>query len=84
MAAVDVCRVNKIVAQVRNILKKQFLVAQRDVAEQNEVLVNLPHVAHVRHEAHRELAREHDHREPFADAGEAGAVGLHDSDRPGL
>ena len=28
--------------------------------------------------------REHDHREPVADAGEAGAVGLHDSDRPGL
>ena len=42
MATVDVRWVNEIVAQVRNVLKKQFLVAQRDMAEQNEVLVNLP------------------------------------------
>ena len=32
VAAVDVCRVNKIVAQMRDVLEKQFLVAKRDVA----------------------------------------------------
>ena len=83
-AAIHVGRVHEVVAQVRNILQKQFLMSKRNVAEKHKVLVNLSHVAHVRHEAHRELSGEHRHGEPFTDAGQARTVGLHDAARTSL
>ena len=40
-------------AQVGNVLKKDDRMAKRHVIEQDQVLVNLPHISYMRHHGHR-------------------------------
>ena len=47
-------REEKVSPQVRNVLEKDNLIAERDVQEQREVLMDLPHIAHVRHDGQAE------------------------------
>jgi hypothetical protein len=49
-AAADDGPVNELFAQMRNVLNNQHLVAERDAILLHQVLVDLPHVAHVRHD----------------------------------
>ena len=47
---------HKMLAQVRNMFEKNHFVPERDVIEQNQMLVQLPHVTDVRHDRHAEFA----------------------------
>src|SRR4029077_19944889 len=48
-AAVDLCGKYKMRPQMRDVLKKENLVPQCDVVEEDHVLMDLAHVSHVRH-----------------------------------
>ncbi len=39
--------------KVRNVLQQERIVPHRDMVEQHQVLVNLPHIAYVRHTGKR-------------------------------
>ena len=51
-------RVHEMFAQVRNVFQEERVVAQSDVVEKDQVLMNLAHVAHVRHNRQTELPRQ--------------------------
>ena len=75
---------HEIIAQVRDVLQKYRLVAQGDVVEQHQVLMDLAHVADVRHDRQSEFARHQAHGEEFGDAGETRAIGLDEMDGAGV
>jgi hypothetical protein len=43
---------------MRNVLEEQYLVTQRDVVEQDQMLVQLAHIANVRNDGKREFLGE--------------------------
>src|ERR1700693_234910 len=47
------------------------------MVEQHQVLVNLPHIAHVRNDSQAELSRQYADRDELRDAGYPRAVDLH-------
>ena len=53
--------------------------AKRNVTEQSQVLMQLPHVADVRNHGHAELAGQQTHREKFTHPGDAHGVHLNES-----
>jgi hypothetical protein len=55
-AVFDFARMNKMIAQVWDMLEKNGFMTERDVIEQNEVLMQLTHVTDVRHDGSAELA----------------------------
>jgi len=55
-AAFDLARMNKVFAQVRDVLQKNDFVTKRNMVEQNQMLVQLPHVADVRHDGNAKFA----------------------------
>lgn len=59
-----------------DVFKKDFLQAECDMIDQHQVLVNLPHVAHMRHDFQPELSCQQTHGQEFTDAANARAVNL--------
>ena len=49
---------DEIVAHMGDILKQQCFVPKRDVVEQDEVLVDLSHITHVRNNGQIEFSRQ--------------------------
>src|SRR5690349_18105419 len=64
-----------------NIFQKQSGETQRDMVEQNQVLVNLPHVSNVGYNGNPKLAREQTHRDKLADPADARAIRLNNARR---
>src|SRR4051812_21437641 len=48
----------EILAQVRDIFQEQRLVPERNVVEEHQVLMNLAHVANMRHDRQSKLSRQ--------------------------
>lgn len=66
--------------QVRNVFKEQSLVAKRNVVEQDQVLMDLPHVADVGYYRKAKFAGEQADGDKFRNSGKARAIGLNDMD----
>jgi len=75
---------DKVFSQMRDVFEKDKVVAEGDVVEQDEVLVQLPHVPNVRDDGHAKLPAKQTHSDEFADAGHAGRVHLDKSGAAGL
>ena len=58
MAVGQLHRVDKMVSQMGNVFKKDHFVAHRNVVYQDEVLMDLAHVADVRHDRDVKLPRQ--------------------------
>src|SRR5208282_6611733 len=80
-SALDSRRMNEMFAHVGNAFEEHRLMPDRDVIEQNEVLVNLPHVADVRHHRQSEFPREQAHRDELGNPREPRAIRLHEMQR---
>ena len=75
---------HQVVAQVGDVLQEDRVVTHGDVIEQHQVLMDLAHVADVRHHRQTELARHQAHCEKLRNARQARAIGLYEMDRAGL
>src|SRR5438876_7447409 len=82
-AAGDLTRMHKVLSQVRDVLEKHNLLSECDVVEQDEVLVDLPHVTNVWDDRHAKLPAKQAHRNEFADASHACRVHLDESGAAG-
>ena len=71
-------------AEVRNVLKKESLMAERDVVKQNKVLMDLAHVTHMRYHRKAEFASQQTHSEEFRNSCKPRAIGLDHLDSPSL
>ena len=63
-------------AQMWDVLEKQGFVPQRDVVEQHEMLMELPHVPHMRRQGEAKPSGEKTNRKKLTHSGQPGAVGL--------
>ena len=70
---------NKVFAQVRDMFKKNNFVAERDVVEEDEMLMKLAHVADVRHDGNAKFARKQTDGDKLADSRHAHSVHLDES-----
>ena len=70
--------------QMRDVFQEQSFVAQGDVVEQNQVLMDLPHVANVRYHREAKFASEQADRDKFRNSGKACAIRLNDMYCAGL
>ncbi len=70
---------HKMLPKMGNVFQKDNLVAERNVVEQDEVLVQLPHIANVRYDGHAKLAAKQTHRNEFTDASHASRIHLDES-----
>jgi hypothetical protein len=61
---------------MRNVLKEFSLESQPNMVEEDQVLMDLAHVADVRHDRKVKDLREEADRQELADAGDSGAVNL--------
>src|SRR5690348_8266851 len=61
------CWVDEMLSQMGNVFQKQHFVPERNVIEQYEVLMNLPHVADMRNHAYGEFLRHDGDGQIFAD-----------------
>src|SRR5579885_2278971 len=68
---------HKSLAQMRNVFEKHHRMPKSDVVEQHQVLMNLTHIANVRHNRQPELARKQADREELADSRHPRAIHLH-------
>jgi hypothetical protein len=64
--------------QMRNVFKKESLMAKRNVIEQDEMLMDLAHVADVGYDRETEFAGKQTHSDKFGNSGKAGAIRLND------
>ena len=64
--------------QMRDALEKYSFVSHGDVIEQNQMLVNLSHVADVRNDSQAEFSRQKADREELRNSSNPRAVHLHD------
>jgi hypothetical protein len=60
---------HKVLAQMRDVFEKDNLVADRDTIEQNQMLMQLPHIADMRHDRNAKLAAEQAHNQKLAHPG---------------
>src|SRR5437762_10467227 len=74
---------HKVLSEMGNVLEENYFVIERDVIEENQVLMQLPHIANVGHDRQAKLLCHQAHREKFAHAREPGAIGL-DEMRPSV
>lgn len=70
--------------QMRDMLEKDNFVTERDVIEQNEVLVKLTHVTNVRNYRNAKFPAEQADGNEFTDASDSHRVHLDESRAPGL
>ena len=75
---------HEVLAEVRDVFKQKRLVREGDVVKKDQVLVDLTHVADVRHNRLPELLRQQADREELADPGHACDVHLHEVHGLGL
>ena len=66
---------------MRNALQKYRFVSHGDLIEQNQMLVNLSHVTHMRNDRQPELSRQQAHREKLRNSRNPRAVHLHNLNR---
>ena len=66
MAQID--GMNEVRAEMRNVFQKLFRMANGNAIEENEVLMNLPHVTYVRNDRHAKLLCQQAHCDEFTDA----------------
>ena len=71
-------------SQMRNMLKKDNLMTERDVIEQNEVLVKLPHIPNVRNHRDAKFPAQQADGNEFAHPGNSHRVHLDESGARGL
>src|ERR1700691_2414190 len=69
-------RIHEVPAQAGNVLKEDDRMAKRHVIEQDQVLVNLPHISHMRHHRHLVSPRQQADREELSNAGQPRAIRL--------
>ena len=72
------------IAKVRNVLEKYGLLPQANVIEQDKMLVQLAHIAHMWNHGKAEFLCKEANREKFAHACQPRAVSLHVVDGGGL
>ena len=58
--------------KMRNALKEYRFVSHGDLIEQNQMLVNLSHVTHMRNDWQPELSRQQANRKKLRNAGDSG------------
>src|SRR6202522_238966 len=74
----------EVLAKMRNVLQELCFQPQPDMVEEHQVLMQLPHVANVRHHGKIEDPGEKTYREEFADPRDPGAIDLDKRQRLGL
>ena len=67
--------------KMRDVLEKDDLVIERNPEEEHQVLVNLPHVAHVRRDWKPRLPGQQCDRKELTDSGDARAIHLNEVNR---
>jgi len=70
--------------QMRNVFQELSFVAKGDVVEQDQVLMDLAHVADVGYHGQAEFPGEQTDGDKFRNTGKAGAIGLNDMHGSGL
>jgi len=70
------CGKHEVIAQMRNMLEELDFMPQGDVVEQNQMLMDLTHVSHMRKQRKAEFPGQNADRKKFANASEPGAVCL--------
>ena len=75
---------NEMLAQMGDVFEKDFFQAERDVIDQYQMLVNLPHVANMRHDFQPEFFCQQTYCQEFTDTANAGTVNLNKGCRAGL
>src|SRR5258705_6550509 len=80
----DFARMHEVLPQMGNVLEEDNLVAECNVVEQDEVLVHLAHVAHVRDDRHTKLPTKQAYGDEFTDAGHTHRIHLDESCASGL
>ena len=73
--AVHLGGMDEVIAQMRDVFEEERGQFESDVIEENEVLMDLAHVADMGHRRHAEFSRQHAHRDELADTRHAhGAI----------
>ena len=75
-AAFDTSGKDKVFLKVRDVLEKDFLVTHGDVVKEHQVLVNLTHIANVRHHRDSKNPTHQAYGQELADAADAYTVDL--------
>ncbi len=75
---------DEMLSQMRDMLKKDNLMPERDMIEQNQVLVKLPHVANVRNHRYTKFPAEQADGDEFAHPSHSHRVHLDESCALGL
>src|SRR5580698_9399696 len=76
--AAHIRRKDKVLLEMRNVLEENSFVVECDVIEDHEVLMQLPHIAHVRHDRQAKFLCHQTDREKLAHARKPGAIGLNE------
>src|SRR5438046_5769878 len=80
----NVAGMDEMLPQMRDMLEKDNFVTERDVIEQNEVLVKLTHVTNVRNDRNAKFPAEQADGDKFAHSGDSHRVHLDESRAAGL
>ena len=67
---------------MRNRFEEQYLVSQRDMIKEHQMLMNLAHVSHVGDDRQSKFSREQAYCQELGDACKPGAIGLDKMQRP--
>jgi hypothetical protein len=74
--------IHEVRLEMRNALEEYRFVSHGDVIEQNQMLVNLSHVTHVRNDPQAELSRQQAYCEELGNSRNPRTVHLYDLHRP--
>src|SRR6266850_5964488 len=72
----NVARMDEMFSQMGDMLKKDNLMPERDVVEQNEVLMKLTHISNVRNDRHAKFPAKQTGGNEFAHSGDSYRVHL--------
>src|SRR5690348_3787557 len=75
----DAARMHEMFSEMWDMLKKDNLMPERDVVEQDQVLVKLPHIPNVRNHRNAKLLAEQADRNKFTHSGDSHRVHLDES-----
>src|ERR1700690_35817 len=77
-------RMHEMFAHMRNTFEEQRFMPDRNVIEEHEMLMNLPHVSDVRHHRQPEFPRQQAHCNKLRNSREPRAIRLHEMQRASL
>ena len=80
----DTDGMDEVLAQVRDVLEEECLVAHANVVEEDEMLVELSHVSHMRDDGDAELSGEQTDRQELRDSRDADGIHLDEAGTAGL